>query len=102
MKTTNKNTMKKYMNTANYFIQAHNLEACAEKWQDGYFVLAFSKGEDNRYYNTADGMEYMIPRRMNVREFVTLAFLGKVLTKEEVSSLADETGCLRSMGHFVF
>lgn len=102
MKTTNKNTMKKYMSTANYFIQAYDLEACAEKWQDGYFVLAFTRGEDNRYYNSADNYEYIIPRRMEVREFITLASLGKILTREEVGSLSDETGCLRTMGHFVF
>lgn len=96
------NINKKNMSAAKWFIENHNLEACAEKWQDGYFVLAFTRGEDNRYYNSADGYEYIIPRRMEVREFVTLASLGKILTKEEVNSLSDETGCLRSMGHFVF
>lgn len=99
--TTN-NTMKKYMNVANYFIQAHDLEAQAERWQDGYYVLAFTRGECNWYYNQADGYEYIIPRRMEVREFVTLASLGKILTREEVSSLSDEMGCLRTMGYFVF
>ena len=96
------NTMKKYMKAAKWFIESHGLEARAEKWQDGYFVLAFTRGEDNWYYDPASGYEYIIPRRMNVREFVTLASMGKVLTKEEVSSLADETGCLCNIGHFVF
>ena len=95
------NIMKKYMSAAKWFIKAHDLEARAEHWQDGYYVLAFEKGENNWYYDPASGYEYIIPRRMNVREFVTLAFLGKILTKEEVSSLADETGCLRPMGHFL-
>lgn len=96
------NTMKKYMNTARYFIQAHDLEAEAEKWRDGYYVLAFTRGENNWYYDRADGYEYIVPRRMGVREFVTLASLGKILTKEEVLSLADETGCLKTMRYFVF
>ena len=96
------NIMKKYMSIAKWFIQAHDLEAQAEKWQDGEFVLAFTRGEDNRYYSQADGYEYIIPRRMEVREFVTLASLGKILTREEVNSLYDEIGCLRTMGHFVF
>lgn len=96
------NINKKYMNTAKWFIESHALEARAEKWQDGYYVLAFTRGEDNRYYSQADGYEYIIPRRMEVREFVTLASLGKILTREEVNSLSDEIGCLRTMGHFVF
>ena len=96
------NTMKKYMNVANYFIQAHDLEAQAEKWQDGYYVLAFGKGEFHWYYDKASDYEYIVPRRMEVREFIALASLGRILTKEEVASLADETGCLRNMRYFVF
>lgn len=99
--TTN-NINKKYMSTAQYFIQAHDLEAQAEKWRDGYYVLAFARGETHWYYNSANGYEYIVPRRMGVREFVTLASLGKILTREEVFSLANEMGCLRDMGHFVF
>ena len=96
------NTMKKYMNVSNYFIQAHDLEAQAEKWQDGYFVLAFARGECNWYYDRGTDCEYIVPRRMGVREFITLASLGQILTKEEVASLSDETDCLRNMGYFVF
>lgn len=99
--TTN-NTMKKYMSVARWFIQAHDLEAQAEKWRDGYYVLAFARGENNWYYDSADGYDYIIPRRMEVREFITLASLGKILTREEMFSLADETGCLRTMRYFVF
>lgn len=97
------NTMdKKYFVTAKWFIESHALEAETYKWQDGYYILAFAKGEFNWHYDQADGYDYIIPRRMKVREFVTLASLGKILTKEEVVALANETGCFRNMRYFVF
>ena len=96
------NINKKYMNTAKWFIESHDLEAQAEKWRDGFYVLAFVRGEFHWHYDQASGNEYIVPRRMNVREFVFLASLGKILTKEEVSSLADENGCFPNMRYFVF
>ena len=98
--TTN-NTMKKNLSTARYFIQAHNLEARAEKWQDGYFVLAFEKGSPEFYWDSF-GDKLMIPRRMEVQEFNILAANGYILTKDEVKSL-EKTYNARSVYYkFIF
>ena len=86
--TTN-NTMKKNISVARYFIQAHNLEAKVDVWQDGVYVRAFEKGSPEFYWDRF-GDKLIIPRRMEVREFNILASNGYILTKDEVKSLEEE------------